>query len=62
MSYHHNKGLTVVLLILAILFAVFNNSTIEGGIQNETLAESLNDADKIRKMTVGDEEYLLIRR
>jgi hypothetical protein len=42
--------------------AVFNNSTVVGGIQNESLTESLNDADKVRKMEIGDEEYLLIRR
>jgi hypothetical protein len=61
MSYHHNKWFTITLLILSVLFAVFNNSTVDGGIQNETLAESLNDAEKVRKMKIGDEEYLLIR-
>jgi hypothetical protein len=61
MSYHHNKWLTITLLILSVLFALFNNSTVDGGIQNETLAESFNDAEKVRKMTVGDDEYLLMR-
>ena len=62
MSYHHNRWLTITLLILAIGMALFNNSTVDGGIQNETLAESLNDTDKVRKMTIGDDEYLLLRR
>lgn len=60
--YHSNKWLTIALLIFVVLMAVFNNSTVVGGIQNESLTESLNDADKVRKMEIGDEEYLLIRR
>ena len=60
MSYHHNRWLTITLLILAIGMALFNNSTVDGGIQNETLAESLNDTDKVRKMTIGDDEQVLM--
>jgi hypothetical protein len=61
-SYHHNTGLTIFLLIMAILFAVFNNSIIVDGIQGVHPIDTLNGADKKRKITIGKEEYELIRR
>lgn len=61
-SYHHNKGLTIFLLVLVIVFAAFNNSIVVDGIQNAHPIDALNDADTKRKIIVGKEEYELIRR
>ncbi len=61
-SYHHNKGLTIFLLVLAIVLAAFNNSIVVDGIQNAHPIDALNDVDTKRKITVGKEEYELIRR